>query len=186
MPDRRIVLQFLKGEVTYHRQVDSDPDTSQDPRRETENDLTGDALKQYEADIEAMNLILISILNDIYNSVDSCQTAREIWLMVERLIEGTVLSMVDRETWFNYEFDQFVQYEKLVIASRVKKLEKTHDPLALVAHTSSSSKSPPAYYVTHPPSVVDYDDEYKGDTFPIYLEDSLTTAMMLLSCTITQ
>ncbi|GKD81559.1 hypothetical protein Tco_1348398 [Tanacetum coccineum] len=51
--------------------------------------------------------------------------------------------------------------QKIVIASRVKKLEKTHDPLALFAHTSSSSRSPPAYYVTHPPYVVDYDDEWK-------------------------
>ncbi|GKF91867.1 hypothetical protein Tco_0275568, partial [Tanacetum coccineum] len=58
------------------------PDTNQDPRLETEDDLTGDDLKQYEADIEAMNLILISIPNDIYNSVDSCQTAREMWLRV--------------------------------------------------------------------------------------------------------
>ncbi|GKC17571.1 retrovirus-related pol polyprotein from transposon TNT 1-94 [Tanacetum coccineum] len=74
-----------------------------------------------------MNLILISIPNGIYNSVDSCQTAREMWLR---------------------------QYERLVIASRAKKLEKTHDPLVLVAHTSSSSsRSPSAYYVTHPPFV---------------------------------
>ncbi|GJU76351.1 hypothetical protein Tco_1273421 [Tanacetum coccineum] len=36
-------------------------------------------------------------------------------------------------------FDYLQQYEKLVIASRAKKLEKTHDPLALIAHSSSSS-----------------------------------------------
>ncbi|GJT99277.1 retrovirus-related pol polyprotein from transposon TNT 1-94 [Tanacetum coccineum] len=47
------------------------PDTNRDLRPETEDDLTGDALKQYETDIEAMNLILISIPNEIYNSVDS-------------------------------------------------------------------------------------------------------------------
>nr|GEX38399.1 hypothetical protein [Tanacetum cinerariifolium] len=51
------------------------PDTNQDPRCEIEDDLTGDALKQYEDDIKAMNLILISIPNDIYNFVNSC--ARE-------------------------------------------------------------------------------------------------------------
>ncbi|GKE32536.1 hypothetical protein Tco_1451858 [Tanacetum coccineum] len=127
-----------------------------------------------------MNLILISIPNDIYKSVDSCQTAREMWLRVERLMQGMALSVVDRETQFNNEFDQFIQYEKLIIASRAKKLEKTHDPLTLAAHTSSSSRSPPAYYVTHPTSVVDYDDEYQGDTFQNDLKYSLTTAMMLL------
>ncbi|GKG02144.1 hypothetical protein Tco_0306849 [Tanacetum coccineum] len=44
-------------------------------RPKIEDDLTGDDLKQYEADIEVMNLIIISIPNDIYNSINSCQTA---------------------------------------------------------------------------------------------------------------
>ncbi|GJW98135.1 hypothetical protein Tco_0179943 [Tanacetum coccineum] len=147
---------------------------NQNPRRQTEDDLVGDDLKQYEAEIEAMNLILIAIRNDIYNSIDSCQTVNEMWLRVQRLMQGTKLSVVDRETRFNKEFDQFTaaprellvsQYEKLVIASRAKMLEKTHDPLGLVAHTSSSSQSPPAYYATHPPFVIDYDYEYQGETF---------------------
>ncbi|GJU06395.1 retrovirus-related pol polyprotein from transposon TNT 1-94 [Tanacetum coccineum] len=232
------------------------PNENEDPRLETKDDPTGDALKQYEADVEVMNLILISIPNDIYNSVDACQTAQEMWLKVERLMQGTALTVVDRETRFNNEFDQFTaepreslvlvynhfaqlmndlkrnkidlpnitintkflnclqpkwlkyvtsvrlarditkapyddlfdclqQYEKIVIASRAKKLEKTHDPLALVAHTSSS-RSTPAYYVTHPPFVVDYDDEYQGETFQNDPKDSLTSAMMLLARAITQ
>ncbi|GJR93214.1 hypothetical protein Tco_0265388 [Tanacetum coccineum] len=84
-------------------------------------------------------------------------------------------------------FDRLQQYEKIVIASRAKKLAKTHDPLALIAHTSSSSsRPPPAYYVTHPSSVVDYDDDYQGDTLQDDPEDPLTSAMMLLARAITQ
>ncbi|GJU32344.1 integrase, catalytic region, zinc finger, CCHC-type containing protein [Tanacetum coccineum] len=41
-----------------------------------EEDLRGDDLKHYEVEIEAMNLILISIPNDIYNSVDACTTKK--------------------------------------------------------------------------------------------------------------
>ncbi|GJS34433.1 hypothetical protein Tco_0532815 [Tanacetum coccineum] len=215
MPDLRLVLQCLKGEVTYHGQVDSDviltergrhesfldigpyvfkkirPDQNQPERDETEDGLTGDNLKQYETDIEAMNLILISIPNDIYNSVDSSQTAKEMWLWVKRLMQGTRLSKVDREACSNNEFDQFTvepgeslyvtnvrlarnvrdvpydelfdylqQYEKLIIAFRAKRLKKTHDPLALVAHTR--------------------------DTFQNDPEDTLTSAMMLLAHAITQ
>ncbi|GJR94722.1 hypothetical protein Tco_0266896 [Tanacetum coccineum] len=158
------------------------------------------------------------------------------WLRVECLMQGTALTVVDRETQFNNEYDHFTaepgeslmsvynrfaqlmndlkqnknelptvtintnflnclqpewikyvtnQYEKLVIASRAKKLEKTHDPLTLVAHTSFSSRSSSAYYVTHPPSVVDYVDEYQDDTFQNDPKDSLTTAMMLLAHAIT-
>ncbi|GKC75320.1 hypothetical protein Tco_1126094 [Tanacetum coccineum] len=157
-----------------------------------------------------MNLILISILNDIYNSVDACTTAKAIWKQVERLMRGTVQNQVDRETRSNNEFDQFVaepgeapvfvynldsyddlfdylqQFEKLVNASRAKKLEKTHDPLALVAHTGSSSRTTTPYYVTHPSSMVDYDDDYQGDTVQNNSDDPLTSAMILLARAITR
>ncbi|GKC52931.1 hypothetical protein Tco_1075676 [Tanacetum coccineum] len=61
---------------------------------------------------------------------------------------------------FDDLFDYLQQFEKLVNASRAKKLEKSHDPLALIAHTGSSSRQTSSYYVTHPMSEVDYDDEY--------------------------
>ncbi|GJX00755.1 hypothetical protein Tco_0916717 [Tanacetum coccineum] len=84
-------------------------------------------------------------------------------------------------------FNHLQKYEKLVIASRAKELEKIHDPLALVAHIcSSSSRSPSAYYVTHPPLLVDYDDDYQGDTFQNDPEDPLISVMMLLARAITQ
>ncbi|GKC69558.1 integrase, catalytic region, zinc finger, CCHC-type containing protein [Tanacetum coccineum] len=51
---------------------------------------------------------------------------------------------------FDDLFDYLLQFEKLVNTSRAKKLEKSHDPLALVAHTGSSSRQTSSYYVTHP------------------------------------
>ncbi|GJT87080.1 retrovirus-related pol polyprotein from transposon TNT 1-94 [Tanacetum coccineum] len=75
-------------------------------------------------------------------------------------------------------FDYLSQYEKLVNTSRAKKLEESHDPLALVAHTGSSSRIPSPYYVTHPSSVVDYHDDYQGDAFQNNSEDPLTSAMI--------
>nr|GFB04420.1 hypothetical protein [Tanacetum cinerariifolium] len=84
------------------------PDNSQTPRLQTEDDFIGYGLKHYEAEIEAMNLILISIPNDIYNSVDACTIVEAMWQRVERLMRGTVQNKVDRETRFNNKFDQFV------------------------------------------------------------------------------
>ncbi|GJS27489.1 hypothetical protein Tco_0488109 [Tanacetum coccineum] len=209
------------------------PTGSTIPRLQEVEDLQGDDLLYYDAEMELMNMILLSIPNEIYNSVDSCKTAKEMWDRVERLMRGTIQNQVDRETQFTNEFDQFVaepgeslvsvynrfaqlmmlrtnnmkfptvsvntkflnslqpewlkyvtqvrlakrltvdsfddlfdylsQFEKLVNASRAKKLEKSHDPLALVAHTGSSSRNTSSYYVTHPSSVVDYDEEYEQD-----------------------
>ncbi|GKC30277.1 hypothetical protein Tco_1037571 [Tanacetum coccineum] len=233
------------------------PSETEEPRMQTKEDLRGDDLKHYEAEIEAMNLILISIPNDIYNSVDACTTTQAIWQRVERLMRGTIQNKVDRETRFNNEFDQFVaesgeelvsvynlfahlindlerngiiflkvnvntkflnclqpewlkyvtqvrlakiltedtdddlfdylqQFEKLVNASRAKKLEKLHDPLALVAHTCSSSRTTLPYYVTHHSLVVDYDDDYQRDAVQNTSEDPLTSTMILIARAIIQ
>ncbi|GJY09348.1 integrase, catalytic region, zinc finger, CCHC-type containing protein [Tanacetum coccineum] len=212
------------------------PEGSTIPRLQTAKDLEGDDLLLHDAEMEVMNMILLSIPNEIYNSVDACTSAKDMWKRVERLMRGTIQNKVDRETRFTNEFDQFVaepgealvsvynrfaqlmndlernnmnfptvtintkflnslqpewlkyvtqvrlakqltvdsfddlfdylqQFEKLVNASRAKKLEKSHDPLALVAHTGSSSRQTSSYYVTHPTSVVDYDDEYQQEMF---------------------
>ncbi|GJY59931.1 putative reverse transcriptase domain-containing protein [Tanacetum coccineum] len=66
----------------------------------------GDAL--LHAEMELMNLILISIPNDIYNSVDACTSTKDMWKRVERLMRGTIQNKVDKETRFTNEFDQFV------------------------------------------------------------------------------
>ncbi|GJU70443.1 hypothetical protein Tco_1256702 [Tanacetum coccineum] len=233
------------------------PSDIEAPRMHKEEDLRDDDLKHYEAEIEAMNLILISIPDDIYNSVDACKTAKSMWQRVERLMRGTVQNKVDRETRFNNEFDQYVaepgealmsvynrfaqlmndlerndiifpnvtvntkflnclqpewlkyvtqvrlakrltedtyddlfdylhQFEKLVNASRAKKVEKSHDSLALVAHMGSSSRTIALYYVTHPSLVVDYDEDYQGYAVLNNSKDSLTSSMILFACTITQ
>ncbi|GKB58961.1 hypothetical protein Tco_0915147 [Tanacetum coccineum] len=83
-------------------------------------------------------------------------------------------------------FNYLQQFEKLVNASRAKKLEKSHDPLALVAHTGSSSRTTTPYNVTHPSSVVDHDDDYQGDAIQNNSEDPLTSTMILLARAITQ
>ncbi|GKD34865.1 hypothetical protein Tco_1250374 [Tanacetum coccineum] len=189
MPVLRLGLPCLKGVVIYHGQ--------------TAEDLQGDELLHYDAEIELMNLILLSIPNEIYNSVDACTTTKEMWKRVEReslvsvyncfaqLINDLernkmIFSIVTVNTkflnslqpeWLKYVtqvrlakrlivdsfddlFDYLQQFEKMVNASWAKKLEKSHDPLALVAYTGPSSRNTSSYYVTHPTSVVDYDDEY--------------------------
>nr|GFB65470.1 hypothetical protein [Tanacetum cinerariifolium] len=78
------------------------------PRMKKEENLRGDDLKHYKAEIEAMNLILFSIPNDIYNFVDACTTAKSMWQRVKHLMRGTVQKKFDREARFNNDFDQFV------------------------------------------------------------------------------
>ncbi|GJX72345.1 hypothetical protein Tco_0309516 [Tanacetum coccineum] len=81
---RRYLNRKRKNRKWLNKEIDEGPyefkeftpSETEEPRMQTEEDLRGDDLKHYKAEIEAMNLILISIPNDIYNSVDACTTAQ--------------------------------------------------------------------------------------------------------------
>ncbi|GKA65443.1 putative ribonuclease H-like domain-containing protein [Tanacetum coccineum] len=104
------------------------------------------------------------------------------------------ITMAINTMFLNCLQPEWVQFEPHVLASRAKKAAKNHDPLALIAHSHASSShshanssySPQSYYVTHPPYVVDYDDEYQGELQGDSQEHKLTTAMMLLARAISQ
>ncbi|GKF50708.1 hypothetical protein Tco_0147175 [Tanacetum coccineum] len=93
-------------------------------------------------------------------------------------------------------FDTLSQYEPHVIAKKTKQSVRNHDPLALVAHSNvhnlqshakpSYSHLPQLYYVIHPSSLNDYEEDYQGEIQGDAQEDNLTTAMMLVARAITQ
>ncbi|GKC16956.1 retrovirus-related pol polyprotein from transposon TNT 1-94 [Tanacetum coccineum] len=68
-------------------------------------------------------------------------------------------------------YDSLLQFEPHVQASKAKRAARTHDLLALIAHSNayssqshtspSYSHSPQPYYVIHPSSVVDYEEDYQ-------------------------
>ncbi|GJU57487.1 hypothetical protein Tco_1235253 [Tanacetum coccineum] len=237
---RRYLNQKRENRKWLNKAIDEGPyefkeftqSETKPPSMQKEEDLKEDDLKHYDTEIEAMNLILISIPNDIYNSVDRetrfnnefnqfVAKPREALMSVynrfaqlmndlerngikypsvtvntkflnclqpEWLKYVTQVRLAKRLTKDSYDnlFDYLQQFEKLVNASRAKKLEKSHDPLALVAHTGSSSRTTSPYYVTRPFSVVDYDEDYQGDAVQNTFEDPLTSAMILLARAITQ
>ncbi|GJS78252.1 hypothetical protein Tco_0728133 [Tanacetum coccineum] len=211
--------QLEKGERMWHsiqhrpyqRPMVPDPTNPRQEIPEPLSKITEGDKKKYIVDVKVMNYILQAIPNDIYNSVDACSNAHEMWKRIKRLMHGSDISDNVRHLRLMDEFDKFaakegeslesvyermeqicyhgslksswqsclidelydllVQFEPHVLASRAKKAAKNHDPLALIAHSNASSShphayssySPQSYYVTHPLSVVDYDDEYQGE-----------------------
>nr|GEU83028.1 retrovirus-related Pol polyprotein from transposon TNT 1-94 [Tanacetum cinerariifolium] len=129
----------------YQRPMIPNPDNTQQQILETLFKMTEGNKKQYIVDVRVMNYLLQAIPNDIYNSMDA--------------------------------------------SSKAKKAAKNHDPLALLAYSNASSSQSHAnsfyssqpYYVTHPSSVVDYDDEYQRELQGDSQEEKLTTTMVLLA-----
>ncbi|GKF78363.1 hypothetical protein Tco_0233931 [Tanacetum coccineum] len=56
---------------------------------QTDDELTKAEIKQMEVDDQAIQTILLGLLEAIYAAVDSCETAHEIWLRVQQMMEGS-------------------------------------------------------------------------------------------------
>nr|GEV02065.1 retrovirus-related Pol polyprotein from transposon TNT 1-94 [Tanacetum cinerariifolium] len=65
----------------------------------------------FEAEKEAIHLILTGIGDEIYSTVDACQTAQEIWEAIERLQQGESLNIQDVKTNLFWEFDKFTSHD---------------------------------------------------------------------------
>ncbi|GKA00229.1 hypothetical protein Tco_0672779 [Tanacetum coccineum] len=63
--------------------------------------------RRYDCDIEATNIILLGLPVDIYTLINHFQTAKEICDRVKELMEGTELTLQERESKLYDEFDGF-------------------------------------------------------------------------------
>ncbi|GKA53581.1 hypothetical protein Tco_0746896 [Tanacetum coccineum] len=73
--------------------------------------MTESNMKQYIADVKVMNYLLQAIPNDIYNSVDACKNAKEMWERIKRLMFGSDVTNHVRHSRLMDEFDKFAAKE---------------------------------------------------------------------------
>nr|GEZ76339.1 hypothetical protein [Tanacetum cinerariifolium] len=60
---------------------------------------------------EAIHLILTGIRDEIYSTVDACQTTQEMWEAIERLQQGESLNIQDVKTNLFWEFKKFTLHD---------------------------------------------------------------------------
>ncbi|GJW30133.1 retrovirus-related pol polyprotein from transposon TNT 1-94 [Tanacetum coccineum] len=109
---------------------------------QTNDELTEAEIKQMEGDDQAIQTILLGLLEYIYAAVDSCETAQEIYRHV------TIVHQTKDLHTSNYtRLYDFLKYnQKEVDDLRAERLAKTQDPLALM----EISNNPFNYPVFHP------------------------------------
>nr|GFC40674.1 hypothetical protein [Tanacetum cinerariifolium] len=56
---------------------------------QTDEKLTENDIKRMDADDQAIETILLGLLEDVYAAVDSCETAKEIWERVRQMMKGS-------------------------------------------------------------------------------------------------
>nr|GEW70111.1 hypothetical protein [Tanacetum cinerariifolium] len=129
---------------------------------ETPMNMSSENKAHFQAEKEAIHLILTRIGNEIYSTVNACQTAQEMWEAIERLHQCSISSTNSAimvkvcdgivkqqhkldEVSYHKLFDILKQYQKEVNGLRAERLARNANPLALVV-TAQANQDP--YYQT--------------------------------------
>nr|GEW18441.1 DNA-directed DNA polymerase [Tanacetum cinerariifolium] len=76
-----------------------------------DDELSERELKQIEADDQAIQTILLGLLEEIYAAVDSCETAQEIWLRVQQMMKGSNIGIQEKKAKLFNEWERFTSNE---------------------------------------------------------------------------
>ncbi|GKD38437.1 retrovirus-related pol polyprotein from transposon TNT 1-94 [Tanacetum coccineum] len=87
--------------------TDDSPKISQHTAVETILNMTPNNKAHFQAEKEAIFMLLTRIGVEIYSTVDACQTANEMWIAIERLQQGESLNIQDVKTNLFWEFRKF-------------------------------------------------------------------------------
>nr|GEV88473.1 retrovirus-related Pol polyprotein from transposon TNT 1-94 [Tanacetum cinerariifolium] len=81
---------------------------------ETPMNMSSENKAHFEAEKEAIHLILTGIGDEIHSTLDACQTAQEMWEAIERLQQGESLNIQDMKTnlFWKFEWLRFVTIVK--------------------------------------------------------------------------
>nr|GEX44069.1 hypothetical protein [Tanacetum cinerariifolium] len=88
-PNEKLLVNSIKNGPYVRRMIhepgDSNcvPHVDESTHEQTDDELTEKEVKQMKADYQAIQTNLMGLLKDIYDAVDSYDTAQEIWLRFE-------------------------------------------------------------------------------------------------------
>ncbi|GJW77358.1 retrovirus-related pol polyprotein from transposon TNT 1-94 [Tanacetum coccineum] len=114
----------IKDEM-YQRKMIQNPDKLDDPTAKIIkpiSKMTESNMQRYYSDIKVMNYLLQRIPNDIYNSIDACKSAKQMWEWIRRLMHGSEKTKQQRHSRLVDEFDKFVAVEGESLSSVYERL----------------------------------------------------------------
>nr|GEV29060.1 hypothetical protein [Tanacetum cinerariifolium] len=91
---------------------------------ETPMNMSSENKAHFLAEKEAIHLILTGIGDEIYSTVDACQTAQEMWEAIERLQQGESLNIQVVKTNLFWEFGKFTSHDGESMESYYNKFYK--------------------------------------------------------------
>nr|GEY14185.1 Gag-Pol polyprotein [Tanacetum cinerariifolium] len=101
---------------------------------QTDDELTEKELKQIEANDQAIQTILLGLPEDIYATVDSCETAQEIWLRVQQMMKGSDIGIQEKKAKLFNEWERFTSNDGESIESYYHRFLKLMNDLKRNKH----------------------------------------------------
>nr|GEV27379.1 hypothetical protein [Tanacetum cinerariifolium] len=87
-----------------------------------------------EADDQAIQTILLGLPEDIYATVDSCETAQEIWLCVQQMMKGSDIGIQEKNAKLFNEWERFTSTDEESIESYYHRFLKLMNDLKRNKH----------------------------------------------------
>ncbi|GJX07938.1 hypothetical protein Tco_0195870 [Tanacetum coccineum] len=133
-PPMLVMRRYARWQSRFMRYVDTKPnsqpaidDSPTVPERtilETFANISTENRAHYDAEYEAIHLILTGIGDDMYSTVDACKIARDIWVAIERLQQGESLNKQDVKTNLFWKFGKFTSRDGESIESYYSRFYK--------------------------------------------------------------
>nr|GEX69596.1 hypothetical protein [Tanacetum cinerariifolium] len=112
---RKCILNIpYKPKIVLVQAVEATDDSPVVPEHttfETPTNMSPENKAHFLAEKEAIHLILTGIGDDIYSTVDACQTTQEMWEAIERLQQGESLNIQDVKINLFWEFGKFTSHD---------------------------------------------------------------------------
>ncbi|GJS57424.1 hypothetical protein Tco_0652208 [Tanacetum coccineum] len=105
--------RYSQWRSRFLRYLDTKSNVAAHEEAETIHNMTTENELYFQAEKEAIFLILTGIGDEIYSTVDACNTAKEMWTAIERLQQGESLNVQDEVSpmQVNVQFLQQLQPE---------------------------------------------------------------------------
>nr|GEX35968.1 hypothetical protein [Tanacetum cinerariifolium] len=101
---------------------------------QTDDELFDKEIKQIEADDQAIQTILLGLLEDIYAAVDSFEIAQEIWLRVQQMMKDSNIGIQEKKAKLFNEWERFTSNEGESIESYYHRFLKLMNDLKRNKH----------------------------------------------------
>nr|GEV72944.1 hypothetical protein [Tanacetum cinerariifolium] len=129
------------GRLVFFGDANRDVNVTETFQEQTDDELSEKELKQIEADDQAIQIILLTLPEDIYAAVDSCETAQEIWLRIQQMMKGFDIGIQEKKAKLFNEWERFTSNKGESIESYYHRFLKLMNDLKRNKHFSEKIAS---------------------------------------------